>query len=282
MQSPQHKSYSAPSLHSSTVERAHHSISQFAENTESMGLQQSFSMAGFEGMQGSGPWDGFSDEPAGFDVPEQSIGGEYFVNYNDSTSSFPTLEHSSSTESQTISPSQMHISQPASGALTYQSTPQTDFLDSPACFSNDPSPNWTCTESPAIHDTSDFDPNMPTMQMFPELPGNDTKDIVAPEPVPPKSVVMSRKGSSPGKASPNARPVGITKKKKSRGPLPDIKVDPNDPIAVKRARNTAAARTSREKKAMRVEFLEQELELWKNRAIAAGWQDEDEGEYEPI
>ncbi|KAI4166405.1 MAG: hypothetical protein LQ343_008077 [Gyalolechia ehrenbergii] len=259
-------------------------------------------MAGFDHMQGrdprmsslsspsltasaSGPepWGDFTLEPAsGLDMAGPSFSSDYLDNYEGSSSTFASLEHSSSTDTQTISPSEMHLSAPASGALTFQSTPQTDFIDSPACYSNDTSPAWAFTDSPAVHEPLEYDQNIMNYQMFPDLPGEDKKEVVAREPVTKKSLAMSRKGSSPGKASPTSRPTGITKKKKSRGPLPEIKVDVTDPVAVKRARNTAAARTSRERKQQRVEFLEQELELWKNRAVAAGWRDEHEELYDPM
>lgn len=61
--------------------------------------------------------------------------------------------------------------------------------------------------------------------------------------------------------------------RKSTKPLPPIVVqDPNDTIAVKRARNTLAARKSRAKKAEKVEIMEAEIqdlkaqvEYWKNK-----------------
>ncbi|KAL9029796.1 MAG: hypothetical protein Q9196_001996 [Gyalolechia fulgens] len=297
MQSRPYPSPSAPSLNTSPAEHSRPPVPRFSESTGSVS-QQPFNMAGFASIQGRDhrmssssasltgfapgpePWDAFGLGPApGLDMAGPPFSGEYFDTYRGSSSSFAALNHSSSTDPQTISPSDMHLSAPASGALTYQSTPQTDFLDSPACYSNDTTPAWASTESPVVHDTLEYDQTMANFQMFPDLPGEDKKDVFAPEPANKICVVMSRKGSSPGKASPSPRPAGITKKKKSRGPLPEIKVDVTDPVALKRARNTAAARTSRERKQQRVEFLEQELELWKNRAMAAGWRDEDEEQY---
>ncbi|KAI1457015.1 cross-pathway control 1 [Annulohypoxylon moriforme] len=66
---------------------------------------------------------------------------------------------------------------------------------------------------------------------------------------------------------------GITKHKK---PLPDITVeDQNDSVAMKRARNTLAARKSRARKAEKMESyekriasLEEEVAYWKNRALS--------------
>jgi len=50
---------------------------------------------------------------------------------------------------------------------------------------------------------------------------------------------------------------GVTKRRKP-GPLKDIVIDPNDKVAAKRARNTLAARESRNRKAQHVEILEAE------------------------
>jgi hypothetical protein len=59
--------------------------------------------------------------------------------------------------------------------------------------------------------------------------------------------------------------------------LPDIKVDENDPVAVKRARNTLAARKSRARKAQRLEELEErikqltaERDHWRSLALEHG------------
>ncbi|KAL8719704.1 MAG: hypothetical protein Q9225_003304 [Loekoesia sp. 1 TL-2023] len=294
MQLHQYHAHSAPSLNTSVAERPRPPVPRFSESTGSL-PQPSLDMAGFDNMQGKhfpgsspsispltsfesasdSPWNDFGLGPeSGLEMAGPSIGGEYLSGVPGSTGSFTPLEHTSSTESQTISPSEMHISAPASGALTYQSTPQTDYIDSPTYFSNDTSPAWPLTESPVVNDNWEYGQNMPNYQMFPDLPGEDKKEVTTSEPVIKKSFTMSRKGSSPGTASPSSRPSGI--KKKSRGPLPDIVVDPNDPVAVKRGRNTQAARNSRKRKEEYVKALKQECEMWKRRAIAAGWPEEDE------
>jgi len=71
---------------------------------------------------------------------------------------------------------------------------------------------------------------------------------------------------------------GISKSRRRKGPLPAIAVDPNDKIALKRARNTLAARESRQRKFDHVAELEKrnaaleaELEKWKSIAIAQGY-----------
>lgn len=85
-----------------------------------------------------------------------------------------------------------------------------------------------------------------------------------------------RKASRP---SDNGRPSfssvsGVTARRRNK-PLPPIIVDPNDPVALKRARNTTAARRSRLRKAERAEELEQlvislraERDHWKSIALS--------------
>jgi general control protein GCN4 len=70
---------------------------------------------------------------------------------------------------------------------------------------------------------------------------------------------------------------GISKSRRRKGPLPAISVDPSDKIALKRARNTLAARESRQRKFDHVSELEKrnadleaEMEKWKSIAIALG------------
>jgi general control protein GCN4 len=71
---------------------------------------------------------------------------------------------------------------------------------------------------------------------------------------------------------------GISKSRRRKGPLPAISVDPSDKIALKRARNTLAARESRQRKFDHVSELEKinsdlqaELDKWKSIAIAHGY-----------
>ena len=83
-----------------------------------------------------------------------------------------------------------------------------------------------------------------------------------------------RKSSATSSPAPN----GISKSRRRKLPLPDIKVDTNDKVALKRARNTLAARESRQRKFNHVSDLERrnseleaEIEKWKNIAIAHGY-----------
>jgi len=76
----------------------------------------------------------------------------------------------------------------------------------------------------------------------------------------------------------------VSKKRRDK-PLPPIAVDPNDKAAMKRARNTLAARDSRQRKFEHVAkleglnaeleaknaMLEAEVEKWKNIALLHGF-----------
>ncbi|KAI4194498.1 MAG: hypothetical protein LQ348_002630 [Seirophora lacunosa] len=229
--------------------------------------------------------------PAGFDMTGTSVDGAYIDPFPQSP--LP-MAHSLSAESQTISPADMHKPSPStSGVMTCQSTPQTDLYDSPYAFSQKTSPNWPSTESPyAVFNSTDFDELPLGRQMFPDLDGQDNEEII-PTSIEKTPVPASRKGSSPGKASSNVRLSlinGINKTKKRKEPLPEIELKSNDPKEVKKARNTLAARKSRdrkeertkllveecEKRADEAEALRQELETWKDRAYRAGWQPDDE------
>ncbi|KAJ4353453.1 General control protein [Didymosphaeria variabile] len=84
-----------------------------------------------------------------------------------------------------------------------------------------------------------------------------------------------RKSSVNGSPATNA---SITKPRRRKGPLPSIMVDPNDKVALKRARNTLAARDSRQRKFDHVNLLEKrnqeleaEVEKWKQIALAQGY-----------
>ena len=70
--------------------------------------------------------------------------------------------------------------------------------------------------------------------------------------------------------------AGVNARKRDK-PLPPIVVNENDTIALKRARNTAAARKSRAKKVeerdlflAEISVLKGQIEFWKDLAIKAG------------
>ncbi|OCK86397.1 cross-pathway control protein 1 [Lepidopterella palustris CBS 459.81] len=90
-------------------------------------------------------------------------------------------------------------------------------------------------------------------------------------------------GSHRRKSSVNGSPathssVNGVKSRRRKGPLPPISVDPSDKVALKRARNTLAARDSRQRKFDHVLTLEKrnadleaEVEKWKSLAYAHGY-----------
>jgi general control protein GCN4 len=74
---------------------------------------------------------------------------------------------------------------------------------------------------------------------------------------------------------------GISKSRRRKGPLPNITVDASDKVALKRARNTLAARESRQRKFDHVSTLEQrnadlqaEVDKWKSIARAHGYSEQ--------
>lgn len=89
-----------------------------------------------------------------------------------------------------------------------------------------------------------------------------------------------RKSSTTSSPATNA---GVMKRRRKE--LPPIAVDPNDKVALKRARNTLAARDSRQRKFNHVQTLEKtveelkavndakdaEIEKWRNIALALGY-----------
>lgn len=167
--------------------------------------------------------------------------------------------------------------------MTCQSTPRTDFNDSPygnSYYSNETSPAWVFTDSPVPNDNLEHDQNVSTEGFFPPIPGQNNEKVAAPDHVDKKPIAMSRKGSSPGKSSPNSRLsliAGIAKRK-SRGPLPDIVVNVDDPKELKKKRNTMAARKSRDKKKLHVTQLVKDAVMWKERALTSGWRPQNDEE----
>ncbi len=83
-----------------------------------------------------------------------------------------------------------------------------------------------------------------------------------------------RSGSSPGSVKASST-SGVSARKRNQ-PLPPILVeDPSDTVAIKRARNTLAARKSRQKKMEKFDELESEIaklkeerDHWKSLALA--------------
>ncbi|KAL5120315.1 General control protein [Pleosporales sp. CAS-2024a] len=173
-----------------------------------------------------------------------------------------------------------------------------------AAFTNLTSPD--VNDSPFMNDSFECSPmfqNEPTManndwfSLFPEeetktVESNFSTAISLPLERTFSSQSMERSGSSSTgspivldssfrrKSSVTNSPAtnGISKSRRRKGPLPAIAVDPSDKVALKRARNTLAARESRQRKFDHVSELEKrnadlelELEKWKSIAIAHGY-----------
>lgn len=172
-----------------------------------------------------------------------------------------------------------------------------------AAFTNLTSPD--IGDSPFINDSFETSPmfhNEPTMagsdwfSLFPEDENKmDHSFSAAPISMPLERTIssqsMERSGSSSTgspivldsyrrKSSVTNSPAtnGISKSRRRKGPLPSISVDPSDKVALKRARNTLAARESRQRKFDHVSELEKrnadleaELARWKEIALSQGY-----------
>lgn len=200
---------------------------------------------------------------------------------------FESINHPASAQGsnvQTISPKDLMvdtISAPPSGAFTDLTTPGTSTFESPYMA------NSSTTSSMFLEESFSEDPDQ-WPSLFPSVdePMSDgplshftqspTTTHVAPK--------MSRNASSPGQSSARSSTQGrhsfvsgVAPRRRDK-PLPSITIeDPNDTVAVKRARNTLAARKSREKRQERTEalltqvnMLEEEVEKWKSIALSMG------------
>lgn len=173
----------------------------------------------------------------------------------------------------TISPQDlmMDASAPPSACITDLSTPS---FESPGYFSQDTSPMFpTDMEFPPGHE--EWDPLFPTndSDVFSTAFDTTALEFAASAMPPPKAPVVPQspqvkvQESSPA-PSPSPAPSRGSSAKPStvagvnarqRKPLPVIKCDSADPVALKRARNTEAARKSRARKLQRADLMEQRI-----------------------
>jgi len=197
-------------------------------------------------------------------------------------SGFTAINDGNTSSNGTVSPKDLYNdaslgSLPPSTAFTNLTTPGSALLDTP---------DDTYETSPLFTDsfTADADANDQWFSLFPD---SETK-ASPPAPVMSRTissgshVVVHPGGESRKRSSATASPLtalirpssvaGVHKREKT---LPPIVVDENDTIALKRARNTAAARKSRDKKVREREYLEgrisdleSEVEHWKALAMA--------------
>ncbi|RYP60162.1 hypothetical protein DL769_008232 [Monosporascus sp. CRB-8-3] len=190
-----------------------------------------------------------------------------------------TASSASSTNLGTVSPQDLFrdfTSAPNSTTLTNLTSPSL-YNESPAFDSLDVSPAF---------DVGDFGSTTdPWFPLFP--PENTAVSITAADQSPAQqSEELEVVEKAPRRKSSNSPTTGHGRHSSVSGvnsrrrdkPLPPIVVDdPSDTVAMKRARNTLAARKSRERKAQRLEDLEerimkleQERDHWKRIALGRG------------
>lgn len=194
---------------------------------------------------------------------------------------------SSTNNMATISPQDLLISDPS-----FMSAPNSTALTaltSPSIYNDSPDFGDSYDVSPAF-EGADFDPGSadtwfplfpPTQQAaLPKVehsPATQSDELEVPEPTSATSGHQRRKSGYSPPSGRHSSVSGVNPRSRSK-PLPPIIIDdPNDIVAMKRARNTLAARKSRERKAVRLEELEEQIEklkadvdYWKNQAIAHG------------
>jgi general control protein GCN4 len=190
------------------------------------------------------------------------------------------LSSSSSTNMGTVSPHDLHrdfASAPNSTAFTN--------LTSPSTYNESPEYADNFDVSPFVGNNGDLDQALagdPWFPLFPqddqvEQPQQDQSPLLAEEELEVSEELRSRRRSGTTSSPPagsHAAVAGVASRKRDK-PLPPIIVeDPNDTVAMKRARNTLAARKSRQRKMQRFEELEDEIaklkeerDHWKGLAL---------------
>lgn len=207
-----------------------------------------------------------------------------------------TSTSSSTTNMGTVSPQDLYLRDPFNAASAPNSTALTN-LTSPSIYNE--SPQFDSFEtSPNFGGPTDLDAATDWFPLFPQDPVSaqasasvpasqtthaeslidqspdqlsDDLDAIPASPVP--SSARRKSGNSPP-AGRHSSISGVNARRRDK-PLPPIIVDdPSDVIAMKRARNTLAARKSRQRKAERLEELESEIaklkaerDHWKNVAL---------------
>ncbi|KAJ4293851.1 General control protein [Collariella sp. IMI 366227] len=192
---------------------------------------------------------------------------------------------SAATNMGTVSPQDLLVhdpfmSAPNSAALTALTSPSI-YNESPDFDCYDVSPNFAGSDFetgpadwfplfPQANPGLEAAPKPATAELSPTTKADDLEIAEA----------LSGHRRKSSASSPTSRPssvAGVGSRRRDK-PLPPIIVeDPNDTIAMKRARNTLAARKSRERKAQRLDELEEQIaklkaerDHWKNLAIAHG------------
>ncbi|KAF2761999.1 hypothetical protein EJ05DRAFT_535295 [Pseudovirgaria hyperparasitica] len=197
-----------------------------------------------------------------------------------------------STSTRTVSPKDLHqdgFSAPPSAAFTNLTSPDIDAS---------PFMSGSFDTSPMFDNSMDVNTGNDWYSLFPDSTDNASSSFSQPLERNPSTQSLAQSSASSTnsplvldqsnrrKSSTNASPAmnaGISKPRRRKGPLPPIAVDPNDKAAMKRARNTLAARDSRQRKYEHVqtlsnrikeledekEQLKAEAERWKTLALSA-------------
>lgn len=229
----------------------------------------------FDGLAGSVEYDaGLSD----------------FTAWDGSVSNFTAINEAipAPGSTQTVSPKDVFASDsaPPSAAFTNLTSPD---ISGPSPFGGSDS----YQTSPAFMTEGDFTSTTGD-NWFPLFPDEaNSNSIALPEAIQrtisDHSIQTSSSGGSPASlhahrksitdTPPSARHSAVSgvKPRRRKGPLPDIALDPHDKVAYKRARNTLAARDSRQRKLEhvsnlegRIAELEDEVQKWRNIAAQYG------------
>ncbi len=186
----------------------------------------------------------------------------------------------------TVSPNDLllqdsFMSAPNSAALTTLTSPS-DFNDSPYGDSYDVSPSFGANDFDAAGHDAWFPLFAPDTSAAAGPVAGDAFASPASRPVDEieesENTPSRRKSGhsrSPSSSTKHSSSAGVGASRRREKPLPPIIIDdPNDTVAMKRARNTLAARKSRERKAMRMEELEEKIakleeerDHWKKMAL---------------
>ena len=234
-----------------------------------------------------------------FSFASASGGGEasnFFDEHLDYTSlsSFEPINHAApASDVQTVSPKDImaeNMSAPPSTTFTELTTPGTSYEQSPYGMLDTSETSPLFSEADLDKDAQNWPSLFETTEVVddftpqPAMNTNTGSTVATSYNASPRTThvapKMSRNDSSPGSSSKGGRhsfTSGVAAKRRDK-PLPEIHVeDPTDTTAVKRARNTMAARKSRQKRMERTEQLESkvveledEVEHWKSIALSRG------------
>jgi hypothetical protein len=180
----------------------------------------------------------------------------------------------SSTNMGTVSPHDLHRND-SFGASAPNSTAFTN-LTSPSTYNESPEYNDNFDVSPFVGNNSDIDQALAGDPWYPLFPQDDqlqeSSNVDQSPLLPEEELEVSealrsssgRRRSGTATSPPSGTLASVSGVRKRDKPLPPIIVeDPNDTVAMKRARNTLAARKSRQRKMQRFEELEAEIDKLK-------------------